>query len=197
MSNAGEKLSVEPVRKFKDLKAITKLLDGNLRNQLLWLIGINNGIRAADIVRIKIKQVEHLKPGEFINIIETKTGKENIIVINKTVHKAIRRYLTERYKKHEGTTSDEYLFQSRKGKDHIESRYVGRLIKDWTSQINLQGRYGAHTLRKTWGYHQRMNFGVGFEILCKRFNHSSPAVTMTYLGIQSKEVYDALMNEIG
>ncbi len=57
--------------------------------------------------------------------------------------------------------------------------------------------YGAHTFRKTWGYHQRVNHGVGFEILCKRYNHSSPVVTMRYLGIESKEVTDMLMNAIG
>ena len=35
------------------------------------------------------------------------------------------------------------------------------------------------------------------DVLAKRFNHSSPAVTMRYLGIQDKEVHDTLMNEIG
>ena len=39
-------------------------------------------------------------------------------------------------------------------------------------------------------------YGVGWEILCKRFNHSSPAVTMRYLGIEDKEVSGILMTEI-
>jgi hypothetical protein len=38
---------------------------------------------------------------------------------------------------------------------------------------------------------------VGFEVLCKRYNHSSPAITMGYLGIEDKEVYNVLMNEVG
>ena len=72
------------------------------------------------------------------------------------------------------------------------------MIKTWTRPINLKGNYGAHTLRKTWGYNQRTKHGVGFEIICKRFNHSSPAVTMRYLGIQDKEVRSVLLNnEIG
>ena len=52
-------------------------------------------------------------------------------------------------------------------------------------------------MRKTWGYVQRTVYGVGFEILCKRFNHSSPAITMRYLGIEDKEVQNILMNEVG
>jgi hypothetical protein len=47
------------------------------------------------------------------------------------------------------------------------------------------------------GYIQRVHYGVGFEIICKRYNHSSPAITMRYLGIEDKEVHNILMNEIG
>ena len=32
----------------------------------------------------------------------------------------------------------------------------------------------AHFLRNTSGYIQRTKFGVGFELICKRFNHSAP-----------------------
>lgn len=71
------------------------------------------------------------------------------------------------------------------------------LIKKWTRAINLRGNYGAHTLRKTWGYVQRVEYGVGFEVIAKRYCHSNPAVTMRYLGITDREVSDVLMNEIG
>ena len=54
----------------------------------------------------------------------------------------------------------------------------------------------AHFLRNTSGYIQRTKFGVGFELICKRFNHSSPSVTMRYLGIEDKEVLEILTHEI-
>jgi len=169
----GCKVKVEPVRKQKNIKAISKLLQGKSRDLLLWTLGINNGLRASDLVGIKVAQVQDLKPGEVLNIVESKTGKDNILVINKSVHKALQVFL-----KDVQPDPQYYLFQSRKGKGHISSQSVGRLVK-------------------TWGYHQRINHGVGFEILCKRYNHSSPSITMGYLGIESKEVHDVLMNEIG
>jgi len=86
---------------------------------------------------------------------------------------------------------------TKEGNSHIGSQAVSKLVKRWTQAINLNGNYGAHTLRKTWGYIQRTVHGVGFEIICKRYNHSSPAITMRYLGIQDKEVHNILMNEIG
>ena len=35
------------------------------------------------------------------------------------------------------------------------------------------------------------------SVLCKPFNHSSPAITMRYLGIEDKGVHNILMNEVG
>ncbi|MCD4675859.1 MAG: tyrosine-type recombinase/integrase [Desulfobacula sp.] len=187
----GSKLTVKPIRKIKNIKAISRLLKARPRDYLLWVMGINNGLRAKDLVRIRYSQVEGAKPGTVINIVETKTGKDNVLVINKAVHKVLRVYLNQIE-----PAPDDYLFKSRKGDSHISSQSAGRLIRSWTSAINLKGRYGAHTLRKSWGYHMRTRYGAGYEILCKRYNHSSPAITMRYLGIEDKEVCDLLMNEI-
>jgi len=187
----GTRVAVEPIRKKKDIKAISQLLQGNHRDSLLWIMGINNGLRASDLVKLKVHQVKDCKPGDTVNVIESKTKKPNVLVINKSVYKALQVYLME----HDPDPED-YLFRSRKG-GHISSQSVGRLVKTWAACINLKGNYGAHTLRKTWGYHQRINHGVGFEIICKRYNHSSPGITTGYLGIEDKEVHNVLMNEVG
>ena len=188
----GDRIKVDPIRKIKDIKAISKLTSGNPRDHLLFIMGINNGLRAGDLVKLKVKDVEHLKVGDTLTIKESKTGKENILVINKTVYKALKNYLDTIQ-----PDTQSFLFSSRKGNSHIQSQAVSKLVKKWASAINLTGNYGAHTLRKTWGYIQRTVHGVGFEIICKRYNHSSPAITMRYLGIQDKEVHSTLMNEIG
>ncbi len=158
---------------------------------LLFTIGINNGLRIGDILQLKVKQVQGLRPGETLCIREQKTGKDNILLINKAVYKALDVYLTSA-----GLEPDDYLFKSKKGSGPITVSAANRLVKSWCKAINLRGNYGTHSLRKTFGYIQRIKYGVGFEVLCKRFNHSSPAVTMRYLGIEDKEVNGILMNEI-
>ena len=188
----GDRIAVDPIRKIKDIKAISKLTMDNPRDHLLFIMGINNGLRVCDLVRIKVKDVRYLKPGDALTIKETKTGKENVLVINNTVYKALKRYLEE-----VKPQDDDYVFKSRKGDGHLQSQAVSKMVKKWTHAINLKGNYGSHTLRKTWGYIQRTQHGVGFEIICKRYNHSNPAITMRYLGIQDREVHDVLMNEIG
>ena len=54
----------------------------------------------------------------------------------------------------------------------------------------------AHTLRKTWCYQMRKEYGVSWEVLAKRLNHSTPAVTRRYLGIQDEEVEEILLNRV-
>jgi len=188
----GDKIKVDPIRSADDIKSISKLLVDTPRNHLLFTMGINNGLRAGDLLKLKVKDVSGMNVGDTLTIKESKTGKENILVVNKTVQKSLKNYLGKVKLK-----GSDYLFVSRKGNKPITIQAVNNLIKKWTRAINLKGNYGAHTLRKTWGYMQRTKYGVGFEIICKRFNHSSPAVTMRYLGIEDKEVHSTLMNEIG
>jgi len=118
-------------------------------------MGINNGLRACDLVRVKVGDIRYMKVGDTLTIKESKTGKDNILLVNKTVYKALQAYLDALR-----PDDDAYLFASRKGNGHIQSQAVSKLVKKWTKAINLKGNYGSHTLRKTWGYIQRTIHGV-------------------------------------
>ncbi len=184
--------TVEPIRKLKDIKAISAILKDRPRDHLLFTMGTNNGLRTGDLLTLKVKDVKNVAAGDSIFITENKTKKKNVLKINKMVYKSLHIYLNEIK-----PDDNDYLFSGRKGNGPLSVPYVNSLIKSWADSINLPGRYGAHTLRKTWGYIQRMVFGTSFEVICKRYLHSSPAVTMRYLGIQDKEVDEILLHEIG
>jgi len=187
----GSKILVNPIENAKDIQAIKTLLADRPRDLLLFTLGINNGIRTGDLLKLKVADLKDTKPGDTIQIKESKTKKVNVLVVNKEVHKALRHFLVTQNSK-----DDEYLFKTQNKDAPITVMYVNRLIKSWCKAINLTGNYGAHTLRKTFGYIQRTKFGVGFEVLCRRFNHPSPSITMRYLGITDQEVYSILQNEI-
>jgi integrase len=188
----GSRITVDPIRRMKDIQAISKMLSDNPRNNLPFVIGTNNGLRTGDLLKLKVGDVKGMKVGDTLIIREGKTGKRNILVMNKSFHKSLQIYL-EKIK----PANEDFLFRSRKGNKAVTIQCVNNMVKQLTRTINLKGNYGAHSLRKTWGYIQRTVYGVGFEILCKRFNHSSPSITMRYLGIEDKEVQNILMNEVG
>jgi integrase len=186
----GSRITVDPIRNIKDIKKIKRKLKKQPRDLLLFTLGINNGLRISDLLNLKIGDVRNLEPGETLQITENKTGKQNVLMINKETKKVLDVFLGQA-----GPGDEEYLFKSRKGENNpITKSYVNQKMKEWTS--GMKGNYGTHTMRKTFGFIQRKEFGVGFEILCKRFGHSNPSVTMRYLGIEDKEVSGILLNEI-
>ncbi len=188
----GSVIDIQPIRSKKDIEAIKQFLSNKPRDLLLFVMGINNGIRASDLLKIKVGEVKNLKPGQALKIREKKTKKMNILVINKAVYKALQNYFEKT-----NSTDDYFLFRSRKGANcPLSVMSTNNLIKSWTTAINLKGNYGTHTLRKTWGYHQRVTHNIGFEVIAERFMHSSPKTTMRYLGIDKDEVHGILMNEI-
>jgi len=62
------------------------------------------------------------------------------------------------------------------------------MVKDWCCEAELQGNFGSHSLRKTWGYHQRISNQASVALLMRAFGHKSEAQTLTYLGIEDDEV---------
>jgi integrase len=188
----GSTITVEPIRRFKDIRAIAKLLHDNPRNHLLFVLGVNSGLRAGDLLKLKAKKLRGLKYSQQVVIKESKTKKANVFFVNKAILAALDRYFSII-----NPADDDFVFKSREGINKpITIQAVNNMIKKWTKAINLSENYGAHTLRKTWGYMVRTKFNEGFEVICKRYNHSTPAVTMRYLGITDKEVKDCLMHEI-
>lgn len=188
----GSKITVDPIRNLDHISSIKQLLTSKPRDLLLFTLGINNGIRTGDILRLKVKDLLNKRVGDTISIRESKTGKTNVLMLNKAVHKTLTSFFAS-----ENCKPEDYLFKSRSGNNQpLTVQTVNRMVKTWTKTINLQGNYGAHTLRKTFGYIQRTQYGVGFEVLCKRFNHGNPTVTMRYLGINDSEVLGILQNEV-
>ena len=183
----GSTIKVEPIRELRDIQSIKKLLADNPRDLCLFTLGINTNLRASDLLRITAAQVRNLQAGDEFTLKEKKTGKERRITLNKTAATAIQKLLAV-------TTlaDDAPLFYSQRGTVLIVPS-VNRLVKSWCRAINLPGNYGSHTLRKTFGYHQRVQLNTGVPELMVMFNHSSQKQTLDYLCIQPDEIRDAYM----
>ena len=132
--------------------------------------------------------MKELKAGDELEVKEKKTGKLKRITLNKAVIGSIQGLLQSKDK-----VSD-YLFTGQRGVLTVPS--VNRLVKSWCASINLKGNYGSHTLRKTFGYHQRVSHGVGLPELMTVFNHSTQRQTLSYLCVQPDEVRNIYLNEL-
>ena len=72
----GSKIKIEPIRKLEDIEAITEYLSDKPRELCLFILGINWGLRASDLIRLKVDQIKPVELGESFIIYEKKTSKE-------------------------------------------------------------------------------------------------------------------------
>jgi integrase len=186
----GSTIKVEPIRDLKDIKLIKRLLADKPRDECLFTFGINTNLRASDLVRITAGQVRGLRAGDEIELKEKKTGKGRRITLNKNVIGSIQRLLSSR-----DYRDEDPLFIGQRG-NALTVQSVHRLVKGWCREAKLRGNYGSHTLRKTFGYHQRVTYGVGLPELMVVFNHSSQKQTLDYLCVQADEVRSVYENEL-
>lgn len=182
-------IKVQPIIKPKDINSIKKLLSDKPRDLAIFVLGINTNLRASDILNLKVGQVKYIEPGEELEIKEQKTGKIRLITLNKSVVNAIQSWINSK-----PCTDDDYLFTGQRGR--LTVSYLNALVKKWTSAINLKENYGSHSLRKTFGYQQRVRFGTSIPELMVMFNHSTQKQTLEYLCVQAEEIRSAYMNEI-
>lgn len=68
---------VEPIREIRKISQIKNILraDGNIRDLLLFELGINSALRISDLLRLRIKDLfeNDGTPREFFDMKEAKT----------------------------------------------------------------------------------------------------------------------------
>lgn len=182
-SHRNQVVTEEPIRSIEAIKQIkSNLLKSSPRNYAIFVVGINTAFRCGDLISLTVGDVREKKSGEDIVVREEKTGKLRRVTLNDESAKAIQWLL----KTSPQLQDHDFLFQGQRGQ--LTVSYVNRLVKQWCSEAGLEGQYGSHTLRKTFGYHQRITFQSDIEHLMLAFNHSSPRQTLTYLCIQPDEM---------
>ena len=204
---AGVSSEVFAFNTKEEIASMIKVLDNHIinapdenkrqiacRNKMLFLVGINIGIRASDLCGLKwsffldndgrFKDVYSFQPKKT-----KKTGKFVKIYFNDAVKKAIADYIVE----YPIENMDDYLFKSRKGNNSITEKSLCRIIKDTASEANIDKNIGSHSLRKTfgfWTWHNAKDKDKSLVTLQMLFNHSSTQTTLKYIGLLDSEIED-------
>lgn len=87
---------VEPIKKIKDIVKIKQYLLGkdNKRDYCIFVVSINIGLRAGDLLSLKICDVTDGKTiFDEVSITEQKTGKSKTFTLNKSAKDSIQLYL--------------------------------------------------------------------------------------------------------
>lgn len=175
----------------------------NIRNYLLFTIGINLGRRFSDTRNMRF--CDFLYPDntfkDYLELKEQKTGKFARIYINDAVKEALKLYMELKPFKY-----DDYLFPSRqtkvRNKDTFDPRLSNRRVNDiyqqMAKEIGLQGHISTHSTRKTTAYRMIKSNPSDTRTLInvqKFLNHRDFGTTLRYAGIEQDEI-DTLTQNI-
>jgi len=178
---------VQPIRDKNKIQEIKNELKKNgYRDFLLFVAGINTGLRISDLLKLKVSDV---KDQAHIVIKEQKTGKERRFFITDCFKENLEPYI-------KNMKDDDFLFCSRQGvKKPIDRSQAYRIINNACRKVGIKDSIGTHTLRKTFGYHHYQQF-KDVAVLQSILNHSAPSVTLRYIGIND-DIKDKTMQEFG
>lgn len=191
----------------EEIKAVIDVLNGRIeeatndnqkqiarRNKMLFLVGINVGLRASDLTQLRwsyfykndmtFKKSYVLQPKK-----QRKTGKFVEIFFNKTVRKAIENYAND----YPIEDLNGYLFKSRKGENPITERGLWKIIVDVADDAGIEKNVGSHSLRKTWArniYDNAEDKSEALVMLQECLRHSDSLTTLRYIAIMDEEKKD-------
>jgi len=156
----------------------------------LFVLGINSGLRVSDLLNIKVGDVRegNGRIRDRISIKEKKTGKAKGFPLGDTCHKALKEYFNSM-----DMEDNQPLFPSRKGNGPLGRSQAYRIINSAARVVGLKDKIGTHTLRKTFGYHA-YKMGMDLSVIQKLLNHSSPAITLAYIGITQDDLDSVYLN---
>ena len=183
-------MEVAPIKDVAKIQAVKIVLRRkNLRDEALFVFGINTALRISDLLSLKVGSVVD-DSGNMLDTVvihEQKTGKTKQFPINKSARRALDAYLKTR----PNFLPDEPLFPSRIGRPL--SRWRARRILHKAGKAVGLDRIGTHSLRKTFGYHVYKKTGGNLGLVQKLLNHSSSGDTLRYIGIDMEEMNAAYL----
>ncbi|MED4400361.1 tyrosine-type recombinase/integrase [Metabacillus fastidiosus] len=174
---------VDPIKDIESINAIKDILrKQSQRDLLLFVFGINTGIRVSDLLSLKVDDIwDGTGVKEFLYLNDMSGDETRGYYLNHRVQFELKNYLNVIDLK-----KDDYLFKSRKNDQPITRQQAYRIINKVAKEVGIPGNVGMHTLRKTFGYHAYRK-GIAISILMEIYNHHSPSETLRYIGIDKSE----------
>ncbi|PEF42807.1 site-specific integrase [Bacillus cereus] len=170
---------VQPIRDPEQIQQLKEYFkEKSLRNYILFIMGINTGLRISEILKLKVGDVK----GSHISMREMKTGKQKRMKITAVLKRELKWFIEER-------EDNEYLLKSRQGRNRSIGRSMAYKILSRAAVYFGLDEIRTHTLRKAYWYHMYMQTKT---LLMEIFNHSSEKVTLRYIGINQDAIDKAM-----
>ena len=155
----------------------------NPRIATVLMLEANLGLRISDILQLRLADI--VKDGERyrLDIWEQKTGKARTFTVPLALYQFIRCYCLDNHIAH-----DDVIFP-------ISKRQVQRQLKIVCDYLDLPN-ISTHSFRKYYATEIYRNNNYNIVLVQKLLQHSNASTTQRYIGIQTKELEEAIENHL-
>lgn len=157
---------------------------------MLMVVAIGGylGLRVSDIRLIKWSQLINK---DVLEVAEKKTGKFRVITLNQTFKEMI-----ESVSGKINPELDKVIACNRRGSS-LSIQYINRRLHAVFREFNIKNGTSSHCLRKAFGlrvYSLNNQSEASLILLSKIFNHSSIAITRSYIGLTEQMISDVYLS---
>lgn len=170
---------VRPITDRRTLEKMREYLrEQNIRNYLIFRIGINLGLPLADLLRLRLEEI---------------AGKEKFIFGNYRIH--ICKSLQREIAFFAGDRKEGWLFKSRENQP-LSRYHLYQMIRTAAEAANFKEPIGALTLRKTFAYWSYKENHIYLPALSKYLGHHTISQTLKYIGLDREEAEEIHLKEM-
>lgn len=151
----------------------------NERIATALMLEANLGLRVSDIVKLRLNDIVHDGERYRLSITEQKTGKARVFTVPLALYQFIKCYCLDHDIK-----PDDTIFP-------VTERAVQKQLRLVCDYLGYEG-ISTHSFRKYYATEIYKNNDYNIVLVQQLLQHSSTAVTQRYIGIQPKQVEQAI-----
>ena len=170
---------VMSVDEMKRLLAVA----GGLKTRVLLSLGYGCGLRASEIVRLKVKHIDRAQ--NIIRIEQSKGRKDRNVMLSPDMLDLLRQWWKARPSRHDAgiPLQERWLFPSRKTSPRpITTRHLNRLFHEAADAAGIRKHVTVHTLRHSFATHL-LDGGTNIRKIQVLLGHEKLETTARYLHV--------------
>jgi integrase/recombinase XerC/integrase/recombinase XerD len=174
-------------------REVAQLLDGipasaplELRDRALFELAYGCGLRAEELVSLRVSDVDH--DGEQVRV-EGKGRKTRFLPVGEVASAALALYLQRGRRALERGDGEAALFLSKSGRA-LGTSDVRRRLRGWTARAGVRGAVSPHALRHSFATHL-LDGGADLRSIQELLGHASVSTTQVYTRVESARLRSA------
>jgi site-specific recombinase XerD len=162
-------------------------MTGSLRDNVMLSLGYGCGLRAGEIVRLKVGDIDS---GQMIiRIVQSKARKDRHVMLPEELLQSLREWWRVRPTRFDADVpvKERWLFPGRRKGQHLTYRQLSRVFHETAAAAGITKRISLHSLRHSFAT-ELLEKGIGIRYIQALLGHSKLDTTSRYTRVATGRI---------